>query len=291
MRGTSSPIELEAASENGRSRVPGWIRAVMRADRGVRRIQRLVSMVAEETVLAWVAPAHRHLVTFAVYDGERTYVPGGARFKAGLFRWEQEAITSGIFPGRGRILLGGAGGGREMLGLTELGYRVVAFEPADALVRGALALCKDTNTCQIVRADYADLVRASRGEASPLAQALQTPFDGIILGWGSFSHVLDAAERLDVLRALRSVAPAAPVLVSYLRRSSSDVDRPRALLRKWFARLGCRYRAVPGDGFMPWAGFYYAMTTDELSSVADAAGYAIALSEVQPYAHAILTPK
>ena len=260
-------------------------------DRAARRAQRLVSTIAEETILAWVPHGRRDDVTLTVYNGERTFIPGGARFNAGLFDWERRAITSAIFPAHGRILLGGAGGGREMIALADLGYDVVAFEPAEVLVRGALTICTKSERCQIVRGEYADLVQAARGAPSPLAGIVQSRLDGVILGWGSLSHVFASDDRLDVLKAVRQIAPTAPVLLSYLRRSSNEVGRARTVLRRWFARLGCPYRAVPGDGFTPWAGFYFSMTCDELHALAEAAGYTVALSEVQPYAHALLTPK
>ena len=268
----------------------GWIRAVLFIDRTARTLQRLIATCVEELILAWVPAARRGEVTLSLYNGERTYVSGGARFNAGLFDWERRAITGGLFPAQGRILVGGAGGGREVFALAALGYDVVGFEPAEELARDAIAAAKARERCAMVCAEYADVVRSARGEPTPLTDALMPPIDGVILGWGSFSHILDDAGRLELLNAVRSIAPDAPVLLSYLRRASDDVSRTRRVLRRNFARLGCRYRATPGDGFLPWAGFYYSMTPNELCALARAAGYIVAQSETQPYAHAILTP-
>jgi hypothetical protein len=241
-------------------------------------------------LLAWVDPAKRDDVTAAVYDREPTYSPGGARFKAGLFEWERRAITSGVFPATGRIVIGGAGGGREVLALAELGYCVAAFEPAEALVTSAKPAIEASDRCQLIVGTYSDLVRVARGEPSPLTGMLRPPIDGVVLGWGSVSHVLDHAGRLDLLQAVRTLAPVAPVLMSYVGRASEDVGRTRALLRRFMARLGSRYRAVAGDGFLPWGGFYYAMTPDELSALAHVAGYSVVQAASQPYPHALLVP-
>jgi hypothetical protein len=225
-----------------------------------------------------------------LYEIQSTYFPGGARFRAGLFGWERQAITGGVFPATGRILVGGAGGGREVLGLTELGYCVSAFEPAEALVIGGKAAVESTGRSQLVRGTYADLVRVADGLPSPLREAVQPPIDGVILGWTSFSHVLAHEDRLELLCAIRKLAPTAPVLVSFFGRSANDVGPTRALLRRVFARLRCPYRARLGDGFMPWAGFYYALTPEEVSLLTEAAGYRIVQSDFQSNAHALLVP-
>jgi hypothetical protein len=262
----------------------------LRLDSAARRCQRLVAVIIEETLLAWVDPGQRAALTLHLYEIQSTYFPGGARFKAGLFGWERQAITGGVFPAKGRILVGGAGGGREVLSLTEMGYCVSGFEPAEALVTEGRAAVESTGRSQLVRGAYADLVRVADGLPSPLREAVQPPIDGVILGWTSFSHVLAQEDRLDLLCAIRKLAPTAPVLMSFFGRSADDVGRTRALLRRVFARLGCRYRASPGDGFMPWAGFYYAMTPEELSLLTDAAGYRIVQSDFHSNAYALLVP-
>jgi hypothetical protein len=241
-------------------------------------------------LLAWVHPSKRDDVTAAVYDRQPTFSPGGSRFKAGLFEWERRAITGGVFPTTGRIVIGGAGGGREVVALAEMGYRVAGFEPAEALVTCAKAAIDPDKGCQLVVGAYADLVRVARGEPSPLTQMLKSPIDGVILGWGSVSHVLGRADRLDLLQALKTLAPHAPVLMSYVARGSGDIGRTRAILRSSFARLGCPYRAVPGDGFLPWGGFYYGMTAEEVAALAKEAGYHVVQSATQPYPHALLAP-
>jgi hypothetical protein len=286
-----SHVDVHSESENRRRPVPSWIRATLLLDTVARRCQRLVATIVEEALLACVAPEQRDSVTLQLYETQPTYYPGGARFRAGLFGWERQAITGGVFPARGHILVGGAGGGREVLALTELGYRVSAFEPAEALVNGAKAAVESNGRSRLVRGAYSDLVRAADGQPSPLGDAVKPPIDGVILGWTSFSHVLSAQDRLALLCALHKLAPNAPVLMSFFGRASNDIGRTRALLRRLFARLGCRYRATLGDGFMPWAGFYYALTPDELSSLADAAGYRILQSDFQSNSHALLVPK
>ena len=62
-----------------------------------------------------------------VYGVSPTYTPGTSRFRAGLFEWEREAIDRWFPPPPARILIGGAGGGRESVSLASRGYSITAL--------------------------------------------------------------------------------------------------------------------------------------------------------------------
>src|SRR5690606_9978650 len=101
-------------------------------------------------------------LTSKIFDRQRTYVPGGNTFARGLFGWELELLAP-PFPARGRILIGGAGGGREAIALIERGYQVVAFDQAAELVRAGAPTVKAAGGT-LLHASYADVVRAASGE-------------------------------------------------------------------------------------------------------------------------------
>ncbi|TAK24825.1 MAG: class I SAM-dependent methyltransferase [Myxococcaceae bacterium] len=276
--------------------IPAWARALLLADRAVHSSVRLAALVRTELLLAGLSTAEREAVNAAVFSAEDTYSPGGPTFAHGLFAWEREAFATAPFPPSGRVLLGGGGGGRELTGLCALGYEVVAFEPAPALSEALIAVAAKHPRARALRGSYADLVLAARGGGGPLGSLLGERYDAVVLGWASLSHVTDAAERASLLAALRSLAPGAPVLLSYLGpdddgRANGRVERLRAPLRRWLSRAAGRAAAAEGEGFVPGAGFYQRYTPEEIEALASAAGYELAMHEREPYPHALLAPR
>lgn len=256
--------------------LPLWLRALDAAARVTERLARLASAIREETAIAWIPPDARASLTARVFDRERTYAPSGNIFKLGLFPWEIELLAP-PFPARGRIIVGGAGGGREALALLERGYSVVAFDPASELVRAgepALAAFGGVLRC----ASYEDVVRCARGDESALSDAFREPFDGVVLGWGSLSLVISDAERLSLFRALRTLAPRAPVLLTFDEPATGETTpgRARALLRRAYSRFGAPGYSGERMRYAPWAGVIRESAPDEVEAVVRAAGYEVA---------------
>ena len=52
-----------------------------------------------------------------------------------MFEWEEKWFSSDLPPPPARILLGGAGSGREIRHLARHEYRIVAFDPVHSFVR------------------------------------------------------------------------------------------------------------------------------------------------------------
>ena len=266
---------------------PRPVRAVLTLDRSVGRAARVFHAAVAELMCIVVAPDERDTVTAWVYDTKEHFLPDGAIFDQGLFHWEQACLGSEPFPSTGRLLVGGVGGGREIVGLSKRGYHVVAFEPT-ALVEGAMRIGAACGA-DVVRASYHDLVLAARGRGGPLERVLGHRFDGVVLGWGSLSHVTSAAERRDLFEALRTLAPAAPVLCSF---STPPRRGPRSKVSRAFDPL----RQVLGRepdwdlGFEPGIGFVHGFTRAEIELLAAAGGYAVVRYDERDYAHAVLEP-
>ncbi len=110
-------------------RVPLWVKALLAVDRATLRLDSLRDGVRDELLLAWIRHEDRAGLTAAVYAEQGTYLPGGHRFQSGLFPWERRAFDLPIFPRSGRVLIGAAGAGRELVALEERGFSVVAFDP------------------------------------------------------------------------------------------------------------------------------------------------------------------
>ncbi|MFT3775551.1 MAG: nucleotidyltransferase family protein [Minicystis sp.] len=276
-------------------RVPLWVRALLAVDHAAFRVENLREGLRDELLLAWIPPVHRASLTAALYSDQSTYLPGGHRFQAGLFPWEKRVIDGDCFPRSGRALVGAAGAGREMMALVERGFEVVAFDPCQPFVDAARTVAPP-GRATVVQASYADLVDAANGRGGPLAGAVAGgPFDAVVLGWGSLSHVMPSSARSDLLRAVRAVAPRAPVLASFALEPEkaqplTGKGRVRDGLRRAFAALRAPGVSEVGDHFFPNTGFFSYLGSDEVVRLAWEAGYEVPLFEDAPYAHAVFVP-
>ncbi|TAK23755.1 MAG: methyltransferase domain-containing protein [Myxococcaceae bacterium] len=272
--------------------VPRWARAVLATHRALDRLHDQRASATLELLRSGLPASARGPFTDAVFARQPTYSPGGARFSEALFDWELAALQHPAWPRSGRVLLGGAGGGRELSALSALGYEVEAFEPsalADDLARVALSA---PTACTALRGDYDALVRALTGGDGPLRPlAPPTRFDAVALGWGSLSHLLDPSEHRALLRALRRAWPSAPVLLSVHRLPSApSLPRAARAVRRLAEGLGWPGAALSDAvDLQPFAGFIYRFSERELGELAEGAGY-VATIRARPYLHGVLVP-
>jgi hypothetical protein len=278
-------------------RVPPWIRALLAVDRASIKLENLRDGLRDEVLLAWVPPADRAALTAALYSGQATYMPGGQRFKSGLFTWEKRVLDAPLFPRRGRVLIGAAGAGRELTALLERGFEVVAFDPCRPFADAARSVAASANggRALVVDATYDDLVDAAEGRGGPLAAACRAPFDAVILGWGSLSHVMPRSARVALLRAALKVGPGAPLLASFALEPERALPvagkgRVRDGLRRLFGALHAPGTSELGDHFFPNTGFSAYLSQDEVLALAWETGYEVAIFEEGPYPHAVLVP-
>ena len=259
--------------------IPPWLRVLDRIARLTERFARLIAAVRDESAMAWTRPEDRARLTSLIFDRQRGYAPGGSIYARGLFPWEEELLEP-PFPQSGRILIGGAGGGREAIALLQRGYHVVAFDPSPELVRAGSAAVISAGGV-LLRAGYEDVVHSSRGEDTAFANVFDDSFDGVVLGWGSFSLIVSDAERLSLLQALRLLAPRAPVVLSFDEPVDSEVpgsrvSRARAAVRRAYSRLGAPGYTGERMRYAAWAGILRESSLDEVAALARAAGYEVA---------------
>jgi hypothetical protein len=276
-------------------RIPPWARALLAADRIAGRLASAREGLRDELLLAFIPPADRASLTAALYGRQDTYLPGGHRFESGLFGWEKRALDAPSFPRAGHVLVGAAGAGRELVALLDRGFSVTAFDPCAPFVEATRSLVHG-RAATVLEGSYDDLVTAANGRGGPLASLASGPsFDAVVLGWGSLSHVLPGSARLDLLRAVRCLAPRAVVLASFMLRHDTSAlpeskGRLRDALRRAFSALGAPGPSEPGDTFFLDGGFFSHLSPDEIPRAAFESGYEVALFEDGPYPHAILVP-
>jgi hypothetical protein len=182
----------------------------------------------------------------------------------GLFAWEEASLRD-CFPPSGRLLVTAAGGGREVLALAARGYEVDGFECNPGLVAYATDL--------LARDGVAATVRLLPPDRAPAAGG---PYDGAIVGWGSYMLVPGRARRVAFLRELRALLPpGAPILLSFFTR---EPGTPRHRIVAAVARVVRRLRGGEpievGDDLTP--NYLHPFTEPEIASELADGGFRIA---------------
>lgn len=261
-------------------RVSRYFRAVRRRDRAIRTAAALF----EGVWLGLLDDEHLDRVDQAFFASAQEELAGrGAAYTSsawnaqGLFDWEQAAIAEQLRPGA-RIAVTGAGGGREVRGLLDLGYDAVGFEPNPDLVAAGAA--------QLESAGWAGRLTLHDRRELPLPPGER--FDGLVVGWGSYMLVAGTAQRVALLEHLAAhLPPGAPVLLSFWSRAMSPHGRPRlsATVANGLRRLRRREPVEVGDALHP--NRLHTFTDDELRREVQQAGLSLQQVTWEPFPHAV----
>jgi hypothetical protein len=243
-----------------------FILATRRLDRAYRKLDRLRSAA----ILAVASDAALDRFNAWTYESSASYRPGSEEFRTDLFPWEEQAIEQFFPRPPARLLVGGAGAGREPLALARRGYDVVAFEPVRELARGmADAAAAEQLSVDAYAGGYDGLERLESVPGGTVRSAGSLgPFDAAIAGWGSFTHLRTRARRVATLDALARVTTG-PLLVSFIavRADGDDADRS-GVKRSLLARRG----REPHDRFSMFMGFQHPVSPAEVGELAATAG-------------------
>ena len=125
-----------------------------------------------------------------------------------LADWEMDWFKNTLPSPPAKVLVGGAGWGREVMVLRSLGYDVVGFDP--------LFTPNDNRGVDgLMTGSYRDMIDAVlKDRATCLSSIVDEPFDAVILGWTSLSHVTSAVRRWQIIEAADRLCPAGPILGS-----------------------------------------------------------------------------
>jgi hypothetical protein len=215
-----------------------------------------------------------------------------------LRAWEQDWFARCLPKPPARLLVGGAGAGRESAALCASGYAIDALEPAPRPAHACQQVLGSRG--EVFVACYEDVSRAvldgSGGPAEPLAHRR---YDAVVLGWGSLTHVLEADERLRLLESVCRLAPDGPILASFWLRPDPPPDLPDSVARpargradalgRAAGRLVGRVRGVPARdetvSFGSWYGFAHSFTRAELEALAARVGRRLVWGEHGAYPH------
>jgi hypothetical protein len=269
--------------------VRGGVLALSRGEAVLQRAVGAVTQVAGGFLAEALTEAERNELGAALYDGAHRGPRAG-----GLFAWERDWFARRLPRPPARILVGGAGDGREAAPLAAQGYELDAFEPAAR--PAAACAARLGRSGRVVTCRYQDLSAAVLdGAGGPATSFVSRRYAAVLLGWGSLTHVLDAEERRRLLAACARLCPEGPVLASFWLRASDEVATPGRAERAGRAlgrALGRLRGAEPLQGcrFGWWYGFGYAFGRAEIEALAAGAGRRVLWEEASGYPHVTLLP-
>lgn len=196
-----------------------------------------------------------------VHEGRRlTYADEGYT-RSGLRPAEQHLVQRN-FPAGARVLVTGAGGGREVLALLDAGYDAHGLEPNPWLAAAGNRTLEELGHGR-------RLAAMPRSAMPPRGTA--AAYDALVVGWTSYTLMPGRGRRTAFLRAARDhLTAAAPVLLSTWVRDDDDPHVARV------ARVGSAIRSLRrapplelGDALAP--NFVHRFTGAELGAeLADA---------------------
>jgi hypothetical protein len=240
-------------------RAPAVVRAYEAAAAGWKNAGALLQAVHEGVWLGLLRRSDLHAFDERFYDRSGTYHDDAHNLR-GLFPWEVTALEA--FEGCRRLLVIGAGGGREVLALSRMGREVEGYECNPALVAFADGFLPRQGCDARVRWLPRDEV-----------PAVGEPFDGIIVGWSAYTLISGRSHRIGLLRRLRPlVRPGGPILLSFFTRAA---DGPRvrvaAAVANAIRAVLRRERAERGDALAP--NFVHYFTPREIAAELREAGW------------------
>jgi hypothetical protein len=273
--------------------MPAWLAEcfarLILASRFIDKSYSVIERARSALILAFAPEAVVTRFNDLAYSRDVSYNPDSPAFRRGLFAWEEMAIATYFPRPPARVLIGGAGGGREVLAMVEKGYEVTAFEPSAALAAAMSCRFAERLTIEVYRARYEDMPHLFPARPDGPSTTLEAGpgFGAAILGWGSYSHVTTEAQRIRTLSSFARYVRG-PILVSFFREPHDKEAHTGRFRRKWLRRDS-------SDFFSVYFGFAHNVSIAELEAAAIQAGLKIVHLDMGGRAdvlspHAVLVP-
>jgi len=205
----SDPTAAKQASSSGSTSRQGGdnlLRSLYFSENGSNRLTRFIAALYRGF---WRGVWDEHDINaFVVRLYEQNDWFGSAEHNLqGFFPWEAELLHE-HFDGCSSLVVGAAGGGREMIAAARAGWRVEGFECHPVLVQK----CKEYLSQVGVSAEIF--------QAAPDEVPAHLPtYDAAIVGCGALGHIVGRSKRVKFLKDLKShLKDGTPVLLSVGRR-------------------------------------------------------------------------
>jgi hypothetical protein len=205
-------------------------------------------------------------VTAEHFDQSRYYASTEHNL-SGFFEWEKPVVDE-CFRRGSRILVAGAGGGREVLALRKAGFDAEGFECSLPLVRASEEIFS-----RLGESRYVTLCEPDSVPPGPPI------YDGLVVGWDAYTHIPTKTRRIAFLQALsRRALGHSPLLISFFARRTRSRDEILVHRTARLARFFLRGREEPlelGDR-ISFARFVHWFTRDEVEAELKTAGFRVA---------------
>jgi hypothetical protein len=251
-----------------------WIAsAVSSSERTINRFTRALRAAWDGVWLGILSDERLARLDRTLYSSDRRYLSEQHNTQ-GLLPFEREMVEQ-YFPRKGPVVVVGAGAGREVLALRELGFDAHGYDCNPELVARGNEL--------LVAAGHEPVLQHVGRDTWPD----HGPVVGAILGWGAYTHIAPRARRVDLLRsAHQRLASGTPLLISFLARRGAGlryevVPRVANPLR----RLRGARPLMLGDVFL--APFAHVFTTEEATAELTEAGFEVHHCSHAGYGHAV----
>ncbi len=161
---------------------------------------------------------------------------------SGLFGWERERIEK-YFSDAKNILLIAAGGGREAVVLSKMGFEVDSYECNVTLIEYGNAFLQKNGI------DYK--IKYLPGNSVP--DGIKK-YDGIIMGWGAYSHIQGKKNRLSFLSKIYPLLhEKAPLMISFLIKDEKGrQEKITKSVSNFFRIFTGRDKTESGDRLMSY---------------------------------------
>jgi SAM-dependent methyltransferase len=194
----------------------------------------------------------------------------------GLNPFEKRVYTRWL-PALGRVLLVGSGAGRDLIGLTHLGYDVTGLEQSPELAESARRHLARHGITASVKAGFVETAQIER------------QYDAMVFAPSCYSNLRSSTIRIATLGRLRShLSPGGRMFISYIP-SVSQSRLAVALMRLTALLTSADWRPEAGDTFRlhhlaPGVlYFYHAFRPGEVARECAAAGLSVVAEECPPY--------
>jgi hypothetical protein len=161
--------------------------------------------------------------------------------QSGLFNWERPVIEKHFSNAR-TILLIAAGGGRETLALSRMGFEVDSYECNRKLIESGNELLKMNNIDNQIKYLPANSVPGKIKK-----------YDGIIVGWGAYSLMQGSKKRRSFLADLYPfLNEETPLMISFLYvEKKTKIDKIIRNISNFFRFFLRREKTELGDRLVP----------------------------------------
>jgi 2-polyprenyl-3-methyl-5-hydroxy-6-metoxy-1,4-benzoquinol methylase len=196
--------------------------------------------------------------------------------KSGLWPWEADMLER-YFSNCKTILVGAAGGGREILSLAARGFQVDGFDCFPEFLDTSQAILSSKNVSAHMILAAPDHVPETFGV-----------YDGGIMGWSGYSHISGTQNRVIFLKEFRQhIQKGGPLLISFftLPEDSYQFKLVYLTARAVRALRFSREKVERGDILLEMY-FHYA-SQDEVRQEMEKAGFEMAYYSVKTYGHAV----